>query len=119
MEDKTEIFCNFRSGDSSDEFSLGRAGGGDGLCFGTIGYNTASEGETIAGSRAALAEVVAMGGIHITSELEWLGNEWEGWKSRGKIGSREIDEGKVGVRGLAPIVDAPGDSVAEVFGDAF
>ena len=60
MEDEAEVFGNLDSSNGSNKFSLSGAGGSDDLSFGTVSNNTTSKGETIAGGRLALTEVVTM-----------------------------------------------------------
>ena len=54
LKDDTEIFGDLGSSNSGNKLSFSGAGGSDGLGFGAIGDDTASKGETVAGSRATL-----------------------------------------------------------------
>ncbi|KAG7356944.1 hypothetical protein IV203_001632 [Nitzschia inconspicua] len=59
----TKVFCCFGRGDSSEEFSLSRAGCGGRLRFRAIGNGSASKGEGISCSRASIPFVVGIGSV--------------------------------------------------------
>jgi hypothetical protein len=87
--DQTKVFCHFGGSNGGNELGLGRAGGGYGLGFGTVSNDAASESKTIACGRAALAEVIAMGGVDIACKLERVMDKREGREAGRKIGGRE------------------------------
>jgi len=119
VKDKAEILRNFSCSDGGNELGFGGAGSGDRLGLGTVSDDAASVGKTIARSGAALAEVIAMGGINITRELEGIKNKGERRKS-GRVIRRLVNGSrKVGIGLNAPILYAPRDGGAKIFCHAF
>lgn len=63
LQDRAKILRMFGCQDRSEKLSFSGAGGSDGLCLGAVGDSSSTQHESIAGSRAAVAEVVGVSGV--------------------------------------------------------
>ena len=84
---------NLGSGDSSNEFGLGGAGGSDALGLAAVGDGSTSIKESIASGGAAVAEVVSVSSVNeamqavmgkgrVGAEVHGVGGAGSGWISR-------------------------------------
>jgi hypothetical protein len=118
LENKTEVLGNFGGRDSSKKLGLGGRGGGDRLGFGTPSDGATGKHKNIAGSRAALAEIVGMGRVNITNEFKKRGGLGDGGVNA-EIGSGVRDLREIRTRRRAPIMQAPVDGGPEVESNSF